>query len=559
MSDDFFDGLTDLEELGREQEAIETGEDPLSGEWRKLLEISTRIAGELEIESLLKSVMDAAVEITGAERGFLIMLDPNGLPEVRIAHNLDKGEIRDIQGSISTTVIDKILSKGKPMLINDVENNEMLSRQVSVRNLQLKSVMGAPIICKENLLGMAYVDNSSLTGVFSQKEFAIFVTFVNLAAVAIENAKMFESLWESSERYRALQEYNDNILKAIPSGVLVFDCEGRVEYFNSAAGSIFPKVEQKDLPLAKMIPNRDIRNGIEKMSRGEQPEIISLELNEHYYDIEFFSVLERQGKFGMLITDATIRKQLEKKYYEDEKHALTTQLAGGIAHEISNHLFPIQGRAQLAAIQLKKRVPGLDVEILKSLQVIEEQVQKIARISDDLRNLSKPPEAKMVDLDLSETMKKSVEVMATTAGKIKRFCLDDPEANFQLQTSYFPHPLVIKGDPDQLQQVFMNLIINAAHALEEKGRGILSVGTFLKDGIAGAYVEDNGPGIPDEIREKIFEPYFTTKGKGKGTGLGMPIVRNIVQAHKGELLLNTKVGKGTRFEILLPLKKKKKA
>ena len=195
MSDELFDGLTDLEELGREQDAIEVGADPLAGEWRRLLEISTRITAELEIESLLGAVMDAAVEITGAEHGFLILLDADGEPEVRIAHNLEKEEIKDIKGSISKTVIEKILSEREPMLINDVGQNELLSHQVSVRNLQLKSVMGAPIICRDNLLGMAYVDNSSLTGIFSQKEFAIFVTFVNLAAVAIHNARLFESLW----------------------------------------------------------------------------------------------------------------------------------------------------------------------------------------------------------------------------------------------------------------------------------------------------------------------------------------------------------------------------
>lgn len=552
MPDDFFAGLSDLEELGREQEAIETGEDPLAGEWRKLLDISTRVACNLETEPLLKAVMDAAVEITGAERGFLILLDSRGLPEVRIAHNLDKGEIQDIRGSISTTVIDKILVERTSMLINDVENNALLSRQVSVRNLQLKSVMGAPIICRQNLLGMAYVDNSSLAGVFSQKEFAIFVTFINLAAVALDNARMFASLWESSEKYRSLQEYNENILRTIPSAVLVFSREGELEYYNPIAQKLFPGMTAKDRPLEEMIPHSCILEGIRTMRSGAQPELTSLEIGERFYEIEFFSVLEREGKIGALVADVTSRKQLEKRCYEEEKRSLMSQLAGGIAHEISNQLFPIQGRAQLAAMKLQDHSNELDPEILQSLHVIEEQVQKIARIADDLRHLSRPTQAKIEVIDLTEVLKRSVEVLSSTAGKIKRFRQNAPKATYQLMTSYHTDPLMVEGDPDQLQQVFMNLIINAAHALEEVGKGILSVGTALKDGKVEAFVEDTGPGIPEGIREKVFEPYFTTKGEGKGTGLGMPIVKNIVQAHKGELILKTEVGRGTRLEILLP-------
>lgn len=556
MPDDFFDELSDLEELGREQEAIEIGADPLIGEWRKLLEISTRIGVELQLESLLRAVMDAAIEITEAERGFLILLDAEGEPEVRIAHNLEHEEIQDIQGSISRTVIGQILSERKPMLINDVENNELLSRQVSVRNLQLKSVMGAPIICRGNLLGMAYVDSSSLAGIFSQKEFAIFVTFVNLAAVAIDNAKLFESLSDSSERYRSLQEYNENILRTIPSGVLILNRENRIEYYNKGAEAIFPGLKDKNLALEDIISHESLREGLRQMQAGQKPDILQIEIEDRYYEADFFSVLEREGKVGVSISDITARKNLEKKYAEESKRALVTQLAGYIAHEISNQLFPIQGRAQLAVMKLKQDVADLDPEILKSLQVIEDQVQKISRIVENLRHLSRPAKPKLENVDLSDVLKQAMEVMSTTAGKIKRFRSDDPRARFCLQTSYHSDHLMIRGDPDQLQQVFMNLIINAVHALEEAGKGTLLVGTGRRKGRAFAYVEDDGPGIPEQLREKIFEPYFTTKEEGKGTGLGMPIVKNAVQAHKGELIMKTEVGRGTRFEILLPLKEK---
>lgn len=558
MSDELFDGLTDLEELGREQDAIEVGADPLAGEWRRLLEISTRITAELEIETLLGAVMDAAVEITGAEHGFVILLDEKDKPLVRIAHNLKKEEIQDIQGSISKTIIEKISSERKPMLINDVDHNELLSHQVSVRNLHLKSVMGAPIECKDRLLGMAYVDNSSLTGVFSQREFAIFVTFVNLAAVAIHNANLFESLWKSNEQNRLLQEYNENILRTVPSGLIVLNSDKEIEYFNPAMQKIFKTIANANDPIKKRIPHDEILRNIQQLKPDYNPPVLLLEIENRNYEVSFFSVLKHENKVGILIADVTALKRLEKQYYEEEKRALITQLSGGIAHEISNQLFPIQGRAQLTTMKLQKQYPNLDPEIFQALTVIEDQVRKIARITDDLRHLSKPAEPKLTEVNLTEVLREAMDVMSTTAGKIKHFKPNDPKAQYQLKSSYHQKELIVEGDSNQLQQMFMNLIINAAHAIEVVKKGTLSVGTELRKDQALAFIEDTGTGIPDEILDKIFEPYFTTKEEGKGTGLGMPIVKNIVEAHKGKLTLKTKVGKGTRIEIIIPLKKNKK-
>ncbi|MCX6638902.1 MAG: ATP-binding protein [bacterium] len=555
MLDDLFEGLTDLEELGREQEAISIGADPLSGEWRRLLEISTLIAGELDVDRLLQMVMDAAIEISKAERGFLILLDEAGAPKVSIAHNLDHKEIQDVKGSISTSVIDKVLKERQAMLINDVENNESLARQVSVRNLQLKSVMGAPLLCGEKLLGMAYADNSSLAGVFTQKDFAIFVTFVNMAAVAIQNASYFKSLRLSLEQYRNLKDYNETILRTIPTGVMILDHADKLEYYNSVFESICPWVGADKIGQPTAIPFESVVYALKQLRAGQNPRAIPIEVGGKHFEIVLFEVVAREGKVGLLISDVTDRRKLEQQYYEEEKRALMTQLAGGIAHEISNHLFPIQGRAQLAEMRIHELLGDQDAEISSSLQIIEGQVQKIARIAGDLRNLSKPVQNTAIMFDLNEIVKHSVELMSSTAGKIKRFRIDDPKAVFRLQLSYHSDPLIATGDPDQIQQVLMNLIINAAHALEEKGEGELSIGTSRDGKKAIAFIADTGPGIPEELRKKIFEPYFTTKGEGKGTGLGLTIVKNIVEAHSGELLLQTEVGRGTRFDIILPMEK----
>ncbi len=144
--------------------------------------------------------------------------------------------------------------------------------------------------------------------------------------------------------------------------------------------------------------------------------------------------------------------------------------------------------------------------------------------------------------------------MHSTAGKIKQFS-GQPDARFRLIIQLADQPLPVRGDSDQLLQAFMNLIINAAHALEEVGKGTLTLESRRAAETAIVSIADDGPGIPEELRQKIFEPYFTTKGEGKGTGLGLTIVRDIIKVHQGELLLETHTGIGTRFEIRLPLLK----
>ncbi len=143
--------------------------------------------------------------------------------------------------------------------------------------------------------------------------------------------------------------------------------------------------------------------------------------------------------------------------------------------------------------------------------------------------------------------------MAKTAGKIKHFKRDDPTSPYILKLDFTENEPPIRGDAQQLEQVFINLIINAAHAIEAKGRGTLTVGTRLGDNDSViAFIKDTGIGMNASTMEKMWKPFFTTKKKGKGTGLGMAIVKNVIKAHGAEIQVESKPGAGTEFQLIFP-------
>jgi signal transduction histidine kinase len=189
--------------------------------------------------------------------------------------------------------------------------------------------------------------------------------------------------------------------------------------------------------------------------------------------------------------------------------------------------------------------------------IIYGQSCKIARIARNLSKLSQPLELEIQELNLEEEMKAAVEIMSETAGKIKHFKTEDPHSQYVLITSYEPNLPLIRGDSQQLQQVFINLIINAAHAVEEKGRGTLSVGTRQsQNDTVIAYVYDSGIGMTPETLKKMWEPFFTTKKSGKGTGLGMAIVKKVMEAHGARIEVKSILGEGTKFDLIFPALKR---
>jgi signal transduction histidine kinase len=243
--------------------------------------------------------------------------------------------------------------------------------------------------------------------------------------------------------------------------------------------------------------------------------------------------------------DSTALRILEHQVIQAEKLATLGQLAAGVVHEINNPLTSITVYADYLAKKLR-RDPGQAADVAMLEKIIEGS-GRILKCVRDLVNYAKPSHGQLDVLSLNEVVDQSVS-----------FCehiLEKAEATLEKQLAPELPPLY--GVQDQLQQVLINLITNACHAVAA-GQGRIVIRTRAPDDAHQLVeVEDNGGGIPEGNLEKIFEPFFTTKAPGQGTGLGLSIVKKIVDSHDGSIMVSSRVGQGTRIEITLPTRRRR--
>lgn len=233
-------------------------------------------------------------------------------------------------------------------------------------------------------------------------------------------------------------------------------------------------------------------------------------------------------------------KSAQEKLVQSEKLASLGQMISSIAHEINNPLTPIMGYSQRLLAK-----PGLDDNEKKSLEIINTSAQRVARIIEKLLSFSRKYRPRRAYEDINALLKQSLDFRAY------QLKLENIDVVADLSAG-IPKTMV---DPDQIQQVFTNIILNAEQAMSGYGdRGRLIVSTSVKNrGIIEIKFEDNGPGIRKDVIGKIFDPFFTTKEPGKGTGLGLAVAYGIIREHGGEIRAESREGGGAAFVVDLPV------
>ncbi|MBK9167361.1 MAG: HAMP domain-containing protein [Bryobacterales bacterium] len=260
------------------------------------------------------------------------------------------------------------------------------------------------------------------------------------------------------------------------------------------------------------------------------------EINQFTHRLET-TVAERTGQL----------REAHRKLLQTDRLASLGQLSASVAHEINNPIAGVLNLSMLMQRILKDNgIPaGREEEFRRYLGQVVSETSRVGRIVSDLLAFSRRSKPQRVEADLNRVVETTVSLVAH---KLK---LNETEAELDLAPDL---PLLL-CDPSQMQQVVLNLVLNASEATHTKGRGHVAVRTRLAEdgGAVELVVEDNGEGIPPEIAAKIFDPFFTTKPEGKGVGLGLAVLYGIVRAHDGEVDVNSTAGEGTRFTVTLPL------
>jgi PAS domain S-box-containing protein len=373
-----------------------------------------------------------------------------------------------------------------------------------------------------------------------------------------------QQLHESYERFRSITDSaNDAIISVNQAGDVVF--------WNLRAAVVFGYDESEALgrPVARLLPEKHRAEFVEEVARlragdtswlGRSIELAALRRDGTEVPVELSLSTWRAGTdlyYTGVIRDITERRQAaealaqrEEQLRHAQKMEAVGRLAGGIAHDFNNLLTAILGYADL----LLEELPA-DHPMRRDLEGIQKAGRSAASLTKELLAFSRKQVLQPVVLDMNQ-------VVSTTEILMRRLLGEDVELVLQLET----HPEPVRADRSQLEQVLLNLVVNARDAMPEGGRLTISTSNFVLGASAGgrnlpaavgAYVvltvSDTGHGMTEEVRSHIFEPFFTTKELGKGTGLGLATVYGIVQQSGGHIWVESEPGKGASFHVCLPI------
>jgi len=329
-------------------------------------------------------------------------------------------------------------------------------------------------------------------------------------------------------------------LESIDIAVAITDKDFNIEFVNE---SFLKMAEKKEGSIYDIIPVlNQFKKNFEDAIKNKTPfETKFSSLSRKVYELKLFPILTQDtiSQVVILIEDITEKEELETQIMQTEKLAVIGRLAAGISHEIKNPLAAISQTAFSLKRKAIRNANNLKDSVIEASERIERNINRATEIINRLLNFSKPFYSKLEIVNLKDLLEEAIKLAL-----IKEY---DVKIIKNLQD------INILADKNALLQVFINIIINAVEATNYKGEIIIK--NYIENNNAVISIKDNGVGIPEDIVDKIFEPFFTTKEKG--TGLGLSVSYRIIKDHGGIIKVNSKVGEGTEFLIILPLEVEK--
>jgi PAS domain S-box-containing protein len=382
---------------------------------------------------------------------------------------------------------------------------------------------------KDGRIPLSSEDESLLTAVMAQ------------AGLAYENARLYGALADRLEEIRALQQYQESVIRSSSSGIVVLDGADHVHSTNPAFAQLVGRdeTEMVGLPFAEVLPGVELgaapQGGEEKTVEAKFSGTPGMDRDLR------ISVSLLQGEPDrkvVLVDDVTDRLKIERAVAERERLASLGILAAGVAHEVNT---PIAGLSSYAQLLLSETPPADPrYAILKKM---ERQTFRAAHLVNNLLEFARPRSRANVRTDLEAVLANAAESVETSFGS-RRLTISAGAAG----------PVDVLADPRELEQVFVNLLTNARDASAEDG--VITCEVSRQDRLARVAIADRGEGIPEGVDQKLFQPFFTTKKSG-GMGLGLVISRDIVRRYGGEIGLAAREGGGTVAWVTLPLAEKR--
>jgi len=503
-----------------------------------LQELSYVLSDSLELDRIVEQVVRYAVRFLDAQGALLALLGDAPSDPLRIA--AAEGTLAPLRGQ-------KIQGDDAGLLARSTgrEHLELIRNSGSepteiVKGFQAAAAAAVPLRSHGIVIGTLVITDPR-EGVFVPEDIRLLSTLATHAAVVIANARFFEMVRRAKEQW-------ETAFDALSEGIAVVDDEGRVRRSNRALADLLktplPNVVGTPLGEALLGKPNALQDLLVATRRGDRPAPLVARSERLGRAVRVNAAripgAATEQSIVVMVEDVTEQQALETQLVQSEKLAAVGQLVSGVAHELNNPLTSIAGLSEflLEQKELGKKDRG-------HLQVIQEQAERASRIVRNLLTFARKGGAERVPVDLNDVIRRTLSL---TSYDLK---LKDIAVERELSGAL---PDVF-GDRHGLQQVVLNLVTNAAHAVAENPRERareITVSTWF-DGQVHLRVADTGPGIPDDVAQSVFTPFFTTKEPGKGTGLGLSITYSIVESHGGQITLEPRGPRGgAAFRVDLP-------
>jgi PAS domain S-box-containing protein len=406
-----------------------------------------------------------------------------------------------------------------------------------------------PCVSKEGTIAVMALGRKASAEPLSSEDMALLSAVAAQAATALENGRLYRQLRTKADEVDRMRQFSENILESLNDGLAVLDRNGRVVRWNRRLEELYG-VRHEDA----------VGHALEQLFDGPVVDMFRASAVESpegaaYYRVPLTTRHEQTRRLLVnvaatplrdaheaitgtivIVEDISTRVQLEEQLQISEKIGSIVFFAAGVAHEVNTPLTGISSFTQMLLEGAQPEDPRTKV-----LEKIERQTFRAAKIVNGLLNLARPAQVDSGPCDINVVIS---DVLALLEHQFKT-------GRIQVRKEFATPGPVVQGMEYKLQQVFLNLLLNARDAMP-KG-GWLTIVTKVEKGSVAVEVGDTGSGIPSEHLSRIYDPFFTTKAIGKGTGLGLSITYGIVQEHGGAITCDSTVGQGTRFTLQLPL------
>jgi len=533
-----------------------------------VIKVSQTVSSEMVLEKLIDTLMRTAIAQAAAERGLLVMsrgAEPRIEAEATTSSDTVLVEFRDAPVTASAlpeTVLHYVLRTRESVVLDEAVSEPVFAADPYILQRQARSILCLPLINQAKLIGVLYLENNLSARAFASDRIAVLKLLASQAAVALENTRLYRDGVEREAKIRRLVDAN--II-----GIFVWESEGQIFEANDAFLRMVGH-DRKDLVAGRLrwtdltppewrIRHEEFWTPELKMTGTVQP-----------YEKEYFrkdgsrlpvlvgaASFDQSGKQGVsFVLDLTERKRAEAEARESERRyrevqmelahanrvATMGQLTASIAHEVNQPIAAMVTNANAAQRWLDRQPPHLE-EVQEALARIVKDGNRAGDVIGRIRELIKKAPPRKDWVDINEAIREVIELTRREAVKT------GVSAQMHLAEGL---PLIY-GDRVQLQQVILNLIINAVEAMGGVRDGprelLISTGQAEPGGVLVA-VRDSGPGLAPATLEHLFEAFYTTKTTG--LGMGLSICRSIIEAHGGRLWAEANEPQGAIFRFLTP-------